>query len=1041
MAILVVQLADLHVRESNDRLLSLHSELASAICTEITADVRVVVLAICGDAAFSGERRQFDSVVEFIDLIANHLRDRYKSLQVLVVAIPGNHDCDFAGDQDARERLLNSLSAGSAVAGSTKDILLRPESNYFAFAERVAGSENAITAKSPFYKCVQVTDGDDSYRLHLLNTAWTSRRDETQGALTFPLATIVPPPGNSRARSIAILHHPTYWFRQPDTMRPFRDRVEDIAAIVLVNHEHSQEAFEQRKEPSLPYSARTTVFIAGGALQDDSERHKCTFNTFALTTTPTPAGHLVQWTYATDGTHSYFERSRTRAFQMESTFATDMPSGYVLSQDFAQYLEDPGTPLFHPRVDPRTPLRLSDVFMYPDFWELDSDHKGTGQRQIRSSRSKHEILKSERLLITGGEKSGRTSLAKQIFKDASRERLVPLLIRGSDLARTSGNLRQIIRDAVPRNYSSLNADAYDQLKSESKVLIVDDVHTMPASKERRCAVLAELEQMFGRIILCGDDLIKIEQVSGQSGRDSGLWDYRHFLILGFGEVLREAFIRKWVTIPTDLPLLDTEVNAEVERLSKLVNAVMRRHWMPAYPLFLIVVLQQTDIGQPNVLGGSFGHLFEGVITAILKQSRFRQIAIGDKYNYLAALAMQMFEARATHLRTEDCTAWHCSYWNDIEVQVPFEDLVGDLCSLGVLSRTSQDVRFKYPYLFCFFVAYHLNQNLHEAGTRAQISRLCRRLHHRLSADIVLFLAHLTGDPIVLDQMVETCDDLFRDVPEADFLEDVEPLNRLGDHSDELSLSDRTADENRRAMRMRTDDLVEQRLAAIRSSDDVDPPEADSEAVRRLFEINAAHKSIQILGQALRNVAGSASKDRKEEVITKLISLSCRLLGSYFDMFRQGLPQIVEDFVEVHRELEPELADVDLYAEVRRHLFGISQFVVFVILKHASTSIGADNLAPTINRILRGSGSANVSNRLFDLSFQLDRPGNLPKREAISLYGEVHRNFFTAGVVRMLVAHHLYLYTVPFNERQSICDKLSIKIVPVMTDPRRKLLKD
>jgi hypothetical protein len=72
-------------------------------------------------------------------------------------------------------------------------------------------------------------------RIHLLNTAWMSSRHEQPGSLHFPLPEICPPAEHPDC-SLAILHHPTHWFSQPRAMRPLRNRLAEIAAIVLVNH-------------------------------------------------------------------------------------------------------------------------------------------------------------------------------------------------------------------------------------------------------------------------------------------------------------------------------------------------------------------------------------------------------------------------------------------------------------------------------------------------------------------------------------------------------------------------------------------------------------------------------------------------------------------------------------------------------------------------------------------------------------------------------------------------------------------------------------
>ena len=65
---------------------------------------------------------------------------------------------------------------------------------------------------------------------------------------------------------------------------------------------------------------------------------------------------------------------------------------------------------------------------------------------------------------------------------------------------------------------------------------------------------------------------------------------------------------------------------------------------------------------------------------------------------------------------------HFAYWDDIELAIDFDRLMQDLAMLGVLTVTDTEIRFKYAYFFCFFMAYHLNRTVHEADTRQVIGQ-------------------------------------------------------------------------------------------------------------------------------------------------------------------------------------------------------------------------------------------------------------------------------------------------------------------------------
>jgi hypothetical protein len=290
---------------------------------------------------------------------------------------------------------------------------------------------------------------------------------------------------------------------------------------------------------------------------------------------------------------------------------------------------------------------------------------------------------------------------------------------------------------------------------------------------------------------------------------------------------------------------------------------------------------------------------------------------------------------------------------------------------------------------------------------------------------------------VLDEMVATCDALFEGVQPANLDSDVEPLNRLGMVMETIAIPD-APNVNRREVKLRNDELIADRLAAAKSNNEIVAPEAENEAIKRLFEIHAAYKTIQILGQALRNVAGSANRLRKEEVLGKIIGLARRVLGAYFELFAENiLSNIIEDMAAAHKEEQPELTSEALRDEVCRHLSGLSQFVCFSVVKHTTFCVGSENLSQTIHRVL--DTSSEPMQKVFELSFDLERPGRFPKDGSIKLYRSLGKNEFAAGLVRLLVAHHMYLYVVPIQERQAVCDTMKIKLLRSVMDPSRKRL--
>lgn len=331
MSILLAQLGDIHFMEENDPAVERALPIGKAIAAEVSSDITSVILAICGDATYSGNETQFKIARQFVESIETVIKSRCADVTIARVIVPGNHDCDFSGDQAARNDLLSSINETAKPADSITDIILSPLSEYFNFAKGLAGDKNAITKTHPFYHTVDIPDGKTKLRLHLFNTAWMSSKNEQHGSLKFPLAEITPPADQADC-SFAILHHPTHWFSQPHAMRPLRDRMDKLASVVLVNHEHVSEATEQVRLFGQDGSAINTIYVSGGAIQESKQPDICIFNTLKIDVANKSLS-LSRHEYKANDGHPYFKRTEDEEVGLSANELSVGPAGASLQVD------------------------------------------------------------------------------------------------------------------------------------------------------------------------------------------------------------------------------------------------------------------------------------------------------------------------------------------------------------------------------------------------------------------------------------------------------------------------------------------------------------------------------------------------------------------------------------------------------------------------------------------------------------------------------------------------------------------------------------
>src|ERR1035437_6635764 len=109
MRILLIHLSDLHIGSSDDPVLSRTDAICDAV-QNLEYEPKAVIIIVSGDVAFSGQEMEYLAAGEFLERIRWALSTRLHSrssnvpLVILTAAVPGNHDCNFTSDQQARNR-------------------------------------------------------------------------------------------------------------------------------------------------------------------------------------------------------------------------------------------------------------------------------------------------------------------------------------------------------------------------------------------------------------------------------------------------------------------------------------------------------------------------------------------------------------------------------------------------------------------------------------------------------------------------------------------------------------------------------------------------------------------------------------------------------------------------------------------------------------------------------------------------------------------------------------------------------------------------
>jgi UDP-2,3-diacylglucosamine pyrophosphatase LpxH len=425
MKLLLLHLSDIHIKGSTDRILKFSTEIAAATVPHLM-DLSAVFIVVSGDIAYSGLQQEYLAAHSFLDAIRDSIRAETDAV-VYYILVPGNHDCDFSGDQTIRDALIAAAQREPySLSHAIIRECLKVQTNYAKFEHTCAPTKRVEV--HPLWVSYEFDISGQRVVFDCLNSSWMSTLKEKQGQLVFPVEDLPTPTGRTDLR-VAVLHHPLNWYGQP-TYQAFRTFLRNLGQIVITGHEHHQTFGE-----ILDAESSLSTYVEGGVLQEDGAKFHPTFNIIDVDLeTAQYRCELGVWNGA------MFLSKDVLAWQGFRRLPQNTNNEFGLTAEFEGVLSGTGAAFNHPA---KRDLELADIYIYPDLrTTLESGKK---LRETRSS----EILRDDTLLrdgvlIKGEEKTGKSSLLYQLYRHFHSAGKLPLYLRGEDLRPTDRDLRKAV---------------------------------------------------------------------------------------------------------------------------------------------------------------------------------------------------------------------------------------------------------------------------------------------------------------------------------------------------------------------------------------------------------------------------------------------------------------------------------------------------------------------------------------------------------------------------------------------------------------------
>ena len=230
------------------------------------------------------------------------------------------------------------------------------------------------------------------------------------------------------------------------------------------------------------------------------------------------------------------------------------------------------------------------------------------------------------------------------------------------------------------------------------------------------------------------------------------------------------------------------------------------------------------------------------------------------------------------------------------------------------------------------------------------------------------------------------------------------------------------------------DLVDANHREIEADFDEEPNfgEEAMDTLDVLAQAGVAAKTVELVGQVLKNYYGSLRMVVKVELGNDAIGLGLRALYAFVDLLMCDDAEIVRDLVNGRSAYESEnfppagrMKGEELERWARDLVFVVLRVVALSIVRKVASSLGSDQLKPTLAKLVHND--ASVAYKMIEVALLLDGPEEIPRKKLEELARRLNGNALGFQVLRDLAALRVYRYPIGFKDKQWLAGALNFSL--------------
>ena len=1034
MKVGILHISDIHFCErkfDNNSDTEMVKRICAAVKTELIGCSDVIII-ISGDIAFGGLREEYNYAEDWAVELYTQIDDSCEA-NCRIICAPGNHDVDHSISNPVRDCVINGIKNNSTHINS--DIIEEctgEQTAFFDFRQKIE-SNDTVVFDNQLLRIHRLQNDAIDLQILVFNSAWMSSLHENPGTIVYPIELFRDQLQPVEGYTVSVMHHPFGWFK-PENARILRNKISEISSICLCGHEHIPDSTQVSN-----LLGSEVKLIDGGVLKPHEDNTKSSFNLVLLNTKDCKIKNFI---YKLEGIR--YEHFHDSDWQDATKLKGIESKQFRLSSDKRNEIEELGINIVHPHRDQ---LYLRDIFVYPDLLLISSKDSKDFKRIEQTTSTELLIFEQDatHVILEGEEKIGKTALLRMLFSEFYNRGKIPLLIDGSSINfRTDAQIKLFLRRAFEDSYEGEDFTDYNQLDRTKRIVLLNNIDFSKHPQSEWNSLLTYIRQFASKSVFTTNDIASLKNMMISEPNILLFQEHDLYSIQEFGHVKRDQLIKKWLLVGQQHEDWESEsILIERDKARDIINKTIGHNLMPSFPIFILTILQSIDSRTLSTIGSTYGHYYHFLITSSLLRSGVKPEDLDAYSNYISELAYEFFQNNKRKSILEYVT-WHEKYCKKYGILWVYSQTSEILQSSGILTSESTDTfRFKYPYVYYFFLAKRLSRGISESLIRERITKMCQRLHVEEYANVILFLIHHSDDSLVVNSIRTAANSLVSQQDIFQFEKDqsnsqFKAIDNLtfNKHASNQNLEQRDPEEEQNRILQKKDEIervTHKNGAKFSSSEDMQLDSKPMEALDTIAQSIVAIKTIDILGLVLKNYYGSLEIETKVDIGNDAIKLAFRSLFSIFELFTKDVDEIISAFVEIQRDYElkhlnpaARKNDQELTHSVRFFLFSLIKHITKFYIQKVARAIGSQQLKPTVDSLVLENGT--IGYLMIEVAILLDKPSNLPRDKIKILTKKLRHDTFGFEVLRDLVRTRIYRYPMEYTDKQWVISKLNFSIV-------------